>query len=290
MECVGEETFRTAQCHIHRNSSPFNSDEVCRTDGYEHHGLAIQTAEVEYHAAVSSTLQPGIHRQQMTLDLESLHKTCHWFDDIEAPADTHAALFSSQTNRSTRLLKKIYRQVSLTAVCSLTVQVTEESEFHFTPSESSTASHNPSRTVIEVCFPPGYIPSNTIVQVTRERSQSEAKAKATIKQNDGLELNLWIEDICNQALTFENFSRPGIICAPCVAVVHDLEEETSPEESHLACSMFKSFLENKIAPHRRNATCEEIELTTSFVKINGAKFSLWHLRNQLIKVRKLRKR
>ena len=49
----------------------------------------------------------------------------------------------------------------------------------------------------------------------------------------------------------------------------------------LPCKMFKIFLQNPKVASRRNATCEELEMVTGFVKVNGSKFSLWHLRNEL---------
>ena len=49
----------------------------------------------------------------------------------------------------------------------------------------------------------------------------------------------------------------------------------------LPCKMFKIFLQNPKVASRRNATCEELEMVTGFVKVNGSKFSLWHLRKEL---------
>lgn len=53
------------------------------------------------------------------------------------------------------------------------------------------------------------------------------------------------------------------------------------ENIPLPCKMFKIFLQNPRVASRRNATCEELEMVTGFVKVNGAKFSLWHLRSEL---------
>ena len=53
------------------------------------------------------------------------------------------------------------------------------------------------------------------------------------------------------------------------------------ENIPLPCKMFKIFLQNPKVVSRRNATCEELEMVTGFVKVNGSKFSLWHLRNEL---------
>lgn len=55
------------------------------------------------------------------------------------------------------------------------------------------------------------------------------------------------------------------------------QEENIP----LPCKMFRIFLQDPKVASRRNATCEELEMVTGFVKVNGAKFSLWHLRNEL---------
>ena len=53
------------------------------------------------------------------------------------------------------------------------------------------------------------------------------------------------------------------------------QEENIP----LPCKMFKIFLQNSKVASRLNAPCEELEMVIGFVKVNGAKFSLWHLRN-----------
>ena len=57
------------------------------------------------------------------------------------------------------------------------------------------------------------------------------------------------------------------------------QEENIP----LPCKIFRIFLQDPKVASRRNATCDELEMVTGFVKINGAKFSLWHLRNELRK-------
>ena len=53
--------------------------------------------------------------------------------------------------------------------------------------------------------------------------------------------------------------------------------------------LLKMFFENQNWVVRRNAICEELEMTTSLVKINGVKFSLWHLRAELVNTLKIRK-
>lgn len=126
-----------------------------------------------------------------------------------------------------------------------------------------------------------------IVQVTREESHSGKETKA-IMEIDG-ERDLWLEDICHQALTIKHAGEPRIMTAPFeagVTIVHDLQEEICPEIGNVANTMFNGFLQRRKAAYRRNAMCEELEMMTGFVKINGAKFSLWHLRKDLLQTTK----
>ena len=224
---------------------------------------------------------------------EELFKRCQWFDDIEELVGENAALPPSQSNRLKLSPKQIYqrvksrRQKSPNPIRGLMV---EECEFDFCPDQRPAASRKTNQTLAEVCFPPGCIPSNVIIHVTRDKSRSETEARATIEY-DGVH-DLWMDDICYQALTLENFDEPGVLSGPSVAgvsVVHDLEEEIFPEGSHLGCVMSKSFLQCHKAPHRRNAICEELEMVSGVVKINGARFSLWHLRKELLKTFKFKK-
>ena len=53
--------------------------------------------------------------------------------------------------------------------------------------------------------------------------------------------------------------------------------------------LLKMFFENQNWVVRRNAISEELEMTTSLVKINGVKFSLWLLRAELVNTLKIRK-
>ena len=64
-----------------------------------------------------------------------------------------------------------------------------------------------------------------------------------------------------------------------MSIVHDLHDENWPEKD--GSTMLIGFLQSQKAAQRRNAICEELEMVTGLVKINGAKFSLWHLRKEL---------
>ena len=49
------------------------------------------------------------------------------------------------------------------------------------------------------------------------------------------------------------------------------------------------FMQNQREIVRRNAICEELEMTVGLVKINGMKFSLWHLRAELLNTVQIKK-
>ena len=94
----------------------------------------------------------------------------------------------------------------------------------------------------------------------------------------------WMSDICEQALSMGNTDQPCLISSPvspASIVVHDMEEDVSLENNIHSNYVLKMFLQNQRVVYRRNAICEELEMNTGFVKINGAKFSLWHLRAEL---------
>ena len=220
-----------------------------------------------------STPQPGL-RQDPT-SREELYKRCQWFDGFDEPVGPNAALSPPQRNHSKLSPKQVYRrmksrrQVSPTAICSLKA---EECEFEFSPARS--------QNLVGVCLPPGCIPSNMIVQVTREESQSGKETRA-IMEIDG-ELDLWVRDICSQALRMVNVDEPWIMTTPVepgASIVHDLHDQNWPELD--GRTMLIGFLRSRKAAQRRNAICEELEMVTGLVKINGAKFSLWHLRKEL---------
>ena len=302
VECDDNEKQRSEDHQVHYYPSvikSLNSGENHWNDEDGDDQLAVPFEELEYHASMLDRTDASAFQSEQPLypmSREELFKRCQWFDDIEEPVGANAASPPSQSNRLKLAPKQIYqrvksrRQKSPTPVAPIGSLTVEECDFDFCPDQRPDASRKINQTLIEVCLPPGCIPSNVIVQVNREESQSETEARATI-QNDGVH-DLWMDDICHQALTLENFDEPGAIAASNVSgvtVVHDLEEESLPEGSHLACRMFKGFLQSLTASFRRNAICEELEMVTGLVKINGARFNLWHLRKELLKTLKTRK-
>ena len=94
------------------------------------------------------------------------------------------------------------------------------------------------------------------------------------------ELNdFWAKDLCSQGLFLEGTFGPEVTSASTRRGLITVLDQA--ENIPLPCKMFKIFLQNPKVVSRRNATCEELEMVTGFVKVNGSKFSLWHLRNEL---------
>jgi len=101
----------------------------------------------------------------------------------------------------------------------------------------------------------------------------------------GWEVGPWINNICAEACTLTSLAEPGMLSVPglsALTVDHDLKEDIALENNNpLANAELEMFLQNERVVYRRNAICEELEMITGFVKVNGAKFSLWHLRTEL---------
>jgi len=283
--CDEKENTHSTNHQIQKNLTFLDGDQTHLENKNEKRLLSQQPEELDCFVAVDdktdcSTVQLGL-RQDPT-PREELTKRCQWFHGFNQPVSTNAAPSPSQRNHSKLSPKQVYRrmesrrQVSPTAICSLKA---EECESEFPPPHSQAASRKATQFQVGVCLAPGSIPSNMIVQLTREESESGKETKA-IMEIDG-ERDLWLEDICNQALTKENADEPGTMTAPVeagVTIVHDLQDEICPAEN----GNLDGFLQSRKASQRRRAICEELEMVMGLVKINGAKFSLWHLRKELL--------
>ena len=93
-------------------------------------------------------------------------------------------------------------------------------------------------------------------------------------------------------MTLQNCFVQPVISAPVIStlpVAQDLEGDVSCEKCPSTDILLELFLENEERVVRRNAICGELEMTMSLVKINGVKFSLWHLRAELLNTLKIRK-
>lgn len=277
----------TADHEISTNSSSYDSSEG-HSNGDQintlfalHDELETITAELD-----SSSVHPGLHEALLSEGV--LRKRCHWFDNTPDAANADIAS-SSQDKRSAAVSPKQIcsrlgwqRHKSSSFVHSLRDE--EEPESDCSNRYSPTAPRKARPTQVPICLPPGCIPTEVIVQVPGKTSQSKQEATAIVMMDSQLEVDPWIIDICDQALTQENPAQPGLISAslPALTVVHDLEEDISPENNLRANTVLNKFLQNQRVVYRRNAICEELEMNTGFVKINGVKFSLWHLRAELL--------
>lgn len=245
-----------------------------------------EPADLECHIAVSSPSEPGLHQQPELL--ETLHKRCRWFDEIEEPQNADASTYTSshQCNRSRISPKTLFQAAKLRQkVLPSTASSLMNDESDFCPPQPPAASNKATQAIVEVSFPPGCVPSNAIVHINRMLEPQpvvEVIAAAELEHED---LNdSWIQDLCNQPLSLEGPFGPEITSAPTscrLITVHDLAEENTAQMNPLPCKMFKIFLQNPKVAGRRNATCDELEMVSGFVKVNGARFSLWHLRNEL---------
>ena len=245
-----------------------------------------EPADLECHIAVSSPSEPGLHQQPELL--ETLHKRCRWFDEIEEPQNADASTYTSshQCNRSTISPKKLFQAAKLRQkVLPTTAYSLMDDESDFCPPQPPAASNSASQAIVEVSFPPGCVPSNAIVHINRMLEPQpvvEVIAAAELEHEDLSDS--WIQDLCSQALSLEGPFGPEVTSASTscgLITVHDLAEENTAEMNPLPCKMFKIFLQNPKVASRRNATCDELEMVSGFVKVNGARFSLWHLRNEL---------
>ena len=253
--------------------------------------LVAQYEELVEYISVDTKTDASVRQpepSQYPMTREELYKRCHWFDDFEEPVGTSETLSPCQSNVSRLSPKLLYRQVKSRWQVSPTRLSTledEEDELGLPAEQLAAGSKSTSQTVVQVCLPPGCIPSNVIVDLSREESRSGTEAAVTVMADD--EVDIWVEDICKQT----NFEQAGNIfplVETDIDIVHDLGD-VWPENSYLATTTFSFFVQSKKAPCRRNAICEELEMLTGFVKVNGAKFSLWHLRKDLLKALKLRK-
>ena len=228
--------------------------------------------------------------RQYPLSTEELYKRCKWFEDTEEPTGASVAFSFSQSNQSKMTPKNLYhrvksrREASTTTICSLE---DEEHRFAFCPQQPASPSlkTNP-KSPVQICLPPGCIPSNMIVQFTRKESQSGVEEEVTMEA--GEELDMWVRDILDHMSLEEPNFIPKVVEAG-VTTVQDLDEEVFLENNQLQ-GTFNCFRESPKASHHRNAICEELEMVTGIVKVNGARLSLWHFRKELPKTLKLRKK
>ena len=237
--------------------------------------LGTESAETDS----ALTEQSGLHEDQLLRGVTQ--KRCQWFSDTQVDVDLNASSSFSPNKRSAAHSPKIRKRVQLQrkkSSCRVHSVIDKnpgpDYSLGHSESESSTEVCTTRSTVISLCFPPGCIPSGVIAQIS-----ATSKERSFVPLDKGWEVDLWMDNICAEAsTTLTNQAQPEMISAP---VVHDLKEDAELENNLLPNAVLEMFLKNHRVVYRRNAICEELERIMSLVKINGRKFSLWHLRAEL---------
>ena len=248
-------------------------------------------------SATDSALKEQSGLREGPLSLGVTQKQCQWFSGTQEAVDSNmVSPFSLDKHSAAPSSKKIRHRVKLLrnkSSCTVHSVLDENrhSGYFSRHAGSSTAAGTVSSTVVSLCLPPGCIPSEVIAQVPSKGTHSTPKERGLVLLNKGCEVDQWINNIFAEVSTLTNPAQTGMISAPglsALTIVHDLKEDISRGNNILANPVLKVFLENQRVVYRRNAICEELEMITGFVKINGAKFSLWQLRAELQNIKKCR--
>ena len=284
-----EETCPTTDHQIPAN---FALSDVTEIHWYYHQNerpLPEQCDELEVITAESdSSIAQSGHYEGLVFR-ELARKRCEWFDGMPEGAASNVASSSSRDRRSlatSPTIKgrlKFQRQRSSSSVRSFRAEDSESSADDSSRT-STTAPRRTRPTLVPICLPPGCIPEEVIVQVPGSATPLPPEESFFLTVDKQLELDPWMSDIFEQAMSTSNPAPPDLISSPvssALTVVYDLEEDVPPENNIISNYALKMFLQNHRVGYRRNAICEELEMNTGFVKINGAKFSLWHLRAEL---------
>ena len=226
-----------------------------------------------------SSPQPGF-REALEFP-EAVRKRCQWLDSLSVAGHANNECSSQGKCSIAPSPKQIYGRLRKQEKKSSRPGYTftdEELESGSSSVRLTTAPHEVWTTAIPICLPPGCIPSEVMVQLPGKALQSELEARTFTMVDSQSEADPWIMDICDQALADRSQVQPGPFSSPFLSActeVHDLanEEDLWPRITVRSMSVKKQKVESG-----RNAICEVLEMNTSFVKINGAKFSLWHLR------------
>ena len=279
----------TAECHEQNNSSSSDGSETRCNDDQTSKQLTLPRDENEIRIVEEEFATAESESQERLFQGGLLRKRCHWVEDTQEPFSAEEANSSSTSNFPISPLKRIHGRRRWNGQKSPSpVQNLKGEECHFDYCFDYSRSTPPIAYPrhMQVCLPPGCIPTEVMVQVPQHATQSTLQLRDVMTEDT--EVDPWMKDICNQAMTLQNFAQP--VTASALAVPGDLEGDVSQGKSqHFTDKVLGLFMQNQKGVGRRNAICEELEKTTSFVKINGAKLSLWHLRAELINTLKITK-
>ena len=246
-------------------------------------GLGTESVESD------SVLSRQSELREDPLSRGAAQKCCQWLSDTQEAVDANVASPLAQDKHSTvPSSKKICKLVKLQQKKSCPVL----SVLHENRDLDHSAVSTVDSTVVSLCLPPGCIPSEVIAQVPTKDTYSTPREISLVPLNKGWEGDPWINNICAEARALTDPAEHGMIFVPglsALTVVHDLKEDIVPENNKpLASPVLEMFLQNRRVVCRRNAICEELEMITGFVKINGAKFSLWNQRIELQNIKNCR--
>ncbi|KAJ7383356.1 hypothetical protein OS493_028434 [Desmophyllum pertusum] len=150
--------------------------------------------------------QPGLTKRKVSRGGILRKRGCHWFDDTQELVDANVASSSSQGKQHaspSSWPKQIYERLRLQRhkSSSLVYNFRDEeydSDCCLEYSRTTPRAAHPS--LVQVCLPPGCIPSEVIVQVPMELgAHSKPDARAMITPDT--ESDTWTKDICDQAVT-----------------------------------------------------------------------------------------
>ena len=287
---VDNEESLTTDHQMQKNSSLPDGSEAHWSDDQTSKQMTLSCDEPEIRTAEGefSTAESEFQKQR-----GGLRKRCHWFDDTAESFDADAANSSSANNFSiSSPIRTFRRRRWKEKKSSSSAQTLKDKDCHSANCAEYSRATPPATYPghMQVCLPPGCIPTDVIVQVPENDTQSTPQWRNVMTEDT--EVDLWMQDICHQAMTLRNSFVQPVFSAPVIStlpIARDLEREVSLEIIPSTDILLRLFLENQKGVVRRNAICEELEMTTSLVKINGVKFTLWHLRAELLNTLKIRK-
>ena len=287
---VDNEESLTADHQIQNNSSLPGGSEAHWSDDQTSKQFTLSCDKPEIRTAEREfSTEDSVFQEQRA----GLRKHCHWFDDTADSFEADGASSSSPNNFSIPSPKRTFGRRRMKEEKSSSSVQTLKDKDDDSANCAEYSRDTPSATYprhMQVCLPPGCIPTDVILQVPQNETQSTPQWRNVMTEDT--EVDLWMQDICHQAMTLQNSFVQPIISAPVIStlpVARELEGDVSREKTPSTDILLELFLENQERVVRRNAICEELEMTMSLVKINGVKFSLRHLREELLNTMKIRK-
>ena len=131
-----------------------------------------------------------------------LRKRCHWFDEPVESLDADGANSSSPNNFSIPSARRAFGwRRWKEGKSSSSVQTLKDKDYHFANCAEYSRDTPPATYPrhMQVSFPPGCIPTDVILQVPQNDTQSTPQWRNVTTEDT--EVDLWMQDICDQAMT-----------------------------------------------------------------------------------------